>query len=98
MATKLFPIEPLNNFSFSSTDDLSNKDVFKEKSYRSVIVTLFSNKKTMCLTFPTNTNIIIFDIKQIVYKRLLLEPKEQYFYTTSGKLLNDHASIFENEN
>ncbi|GBB91505.1 hypothetical protein RclHR1_18830005 [Rhizophagus clarus] len=101
MATTLFPIAPVNNFSYSPFSDLSNKDVFKEKSerkYRSVIVTLFSNKKTVCLTYPTDAHITIFDIKQIVYKRLLLEPKDQYFYTTSGKLLNDHAHIFENEN
>ncbi|CAB4427032.1 unnamed protein product [Rhizophagus irregularis] len=100
MATTLFPFEPVYNFSYSPFDDLSN-NVFKEKSeqkYRSVIVTLFSDKKTMCLTFPTDAHITIFDIKQVVYKRLLLEPKDQYLYTTSGKLLNDHAPIFENEN
>jgi hypothetical protein len=101
MATTLFPIEPVNNFSYFPFDDLSSRDVIKEKpekKYRSVIVTLFGNKKTMCLIFPTEAHITIFDIKQVVYKRLLLEPKDQYFYTTSGKLLNDHAPIFENEN
>jgi len=99
MATTLFSIEPVNSFSYSPFG--VRKDVFKEKpeqQYRSVIVTLFGNKKTMCLVFPTDARITIFDIKQVVYKRLLLEPKYQYFYTTSGKLLNEYASIFENEN
>jgi len=101
MAPTLFSIEPVNNFSYSPFGDrLSNKDVFKEKpeqQYRSVIVTLFGDKKTMCLVFPTDACINVFDIKQVVYKRLLLEPKYQCFYTTSGKLLNDNAFIFENE-
>ncbi|RIA97366.1 telomere stability and silencing-domain-containing protein [Glomus cerebriforme] len=102
MAATLHSFQSVNNFSYSPPGDrLSNKNVFKEKpeqQYRSVIVTLFSNKKTMCLVFPTDARITVFDVKQIVYKRLLLEPKYQYLHTTSGKLLNDYASIFENDN
>uniref|UniRef100_A0A1D1XJC8 UPF0667 family protein C31G5.18c n=1 Tax=Anthurium amnicola TaxID=1678845 RepID=A0A1D1XJC8_9ARAE len=101
MAATLFPIEPVNSFSsFQFEDRLSNKDASNEKpekQYRSVIINLFSDKKTICLVYPTDAHITVFDIKQVVYKRLLLEPKYQCFYT-SGKLLNDNASIFENKN
>jgi hypothetical protein len=105
MATSLLSIQPVNSFLHSTFDDrdysLSKQDISKERSerqYRSVIVTLFGNKKTMCLTFPTDAHITIFDIKQVVYNRLLLEPKHQNIYTTSGKLLNDNTYIFENNN
>jgi len=96
----LFSIQPVYSLPQSTISDrgdfLLNRNVFKEKSERSVIITLFANKKTMCLSFPTNAHITISDIKQVVYRRLLLEPKHQCFYTTSGKFLNDHTSIFEN--
>ena len=105
MATSLLSIQPVNSFLHLKFDDrdysLSKQDDFKEKSeqqYRSVIVTLFGNKKTMCLTFPTDARITVFDVKQIVYKRILLEPKHQNIYTTSGKLLNDYTYVFENNN
>ena len=86
MATSILFIQPVNSFLHSTFGySLSKQGVFKEKSerqYRSVIVTLFGNKKTMCLTFPTDTRITIFNVKQVIYKRLLLEPKLQYIYTT----------------
>jgi hypothetical protein len=99
MAAVLFSVNSLPYSPFG--DRLLNKDLFKEKpkqQYRSVIVTLFGDKKTICLVFPTDAHKTVFDIKQVVYKRILLEPKHQCLYTTSGKLLNDNASIFENEN
>lgn len=106
MSTPLLSIPPLNSFSLCDRNllsyDHSNQDAFfnekPERQYRSVIVTLFSNKKTMCLLFPTDALITVFDVKQVVYRRLLLEPEFQCLYTTSGKLLNDYALIFENSN
>src|SRR4051794_3629568 len=105
MATSILSLQSVNSFLHSTFEDrdyhLSKQDVFKEKSerqYRSVIVTLFGNKKTMCLNFPTDARITILDVKQVVCKRLLLEPKLQYIYTTSGKLLNDYTYILENSN
>ncbi|CAI2165446.1 7829_t:CDS:2 [Funneliformis geosporum] len=102
----LLSIQSVNNFSLCDRNlfcyDHSNQDAFfnekPERQYRSVIVTLFSNKRTMCFIFPTDALITVFDVKQVVYKRLLFEPEFQYLYTTSGKLLNDYAPIFEKSN
>ncbi|CAJ0903043.1 804_t:CDS:2 [Entrophospora sp. SA101] len=65
--------------------------------YQSVIVKLFSGMKPLCLFFPAVAKTTIFDLKQIIFGRLLVEPKNQKLITISGICLNDSTRIFEND-
>nr|CAG8591050.1 8751_t:CDS:2 [Entrophospora candida]CAG8604733.1 13804_t:CDS:2 [Entrophospora candida] len=65
--------------------------------YQSVIVKLFSGLNPICLYFPTVAKTTIFDLKQIIFGRLLIDPDDQKLVTISGKYLKDSTRIFEND-
>ncbi|CAG8452326.1 7971_t:CDS:2 [Cetraspora pellucida] len=83
---------------FSSVFNLSNETPEeKDMKRQSVIVNLFSGRKPVCLHFPTTACTKIFDLKQIIFNRMLIDPEEQQFYTLAGKWLNDSVQVFESD-
>ncbi|CAG8683842.1 7681_t:CDS:1, partial [Scutellospora calospora] len=79
--------------------NLPNKEAPEEcdVNQQSVIVNLFSGRKPVCLHFPTAACIKIFDLKQIIFNRMLIDPEEQQYYTLAGKWLGDSIQVFESE-
>ncbi|CAG8451605.1 27168_t:CDS:2 [Dentiscutata erythropus] len=78
--------------------DLSNETPEEyDIKQQSVIVNLFGGRKPVCLHFPTAVRTKIFDLKQIIFNRLLIDPEEQQYYTIAGKWLSDSIQVFDSD-
>ncbi|CAG8737938.1 29031_t:CDS:2 [Gigaspora margarita] len=79
--------------------DFSSVETFEECDIKrqSVILNLFSDRKPVCLHFPTTTSTKVYDLKQIIFNRMLIDPEEQQYYTLSGKWLSDSIKVFDSD-
>ncbi|CAG8528071.1 5202_t:CDS:1 [Acaulospora morrowiae] len=64
---------------------------------QTAVINLFGGRGPICLNFSSATQNTMFDLKQMIFSRLFIDPEDQVYYTSSGKQLTEDDRIFESE-